>query len=144
MSEIKGNRLWILVTAIVVLVAIIAFSEAVVGWSSFGLIASLTLGVIIATMSGGLLITWKMMQEKRKGIPLKDERTEYISGLAARYTFFASLYFTVGLLWYNVFFVGIFGLPELNTTLVLILICVVMISVFMGLRIHFSKKGCIR
>lgn len=140
MSGKKGNRLWTLITAIIVLVTIIAFGEMVVGWNFPGLIASLTLGVIIATMSGVLLITWNRMQEKRKGIPLKDERTEFINGLAARYTFISSLYFIVGLLWYNVFFVTIFGLPELNTTAVLIVICAVMISVFMILRNYFSKK----
>ena len=140
MNGKRGNRLWILLTAILVLVATISFSEAVVGWSFPGLVASVTLGVIIATMSGGLWIFRNKMQEKRKGIPLKDERTEFINGLAARYTFFASLYFVVGLLWYNVFFVAMFGLPELDTTLVLIVICVVMISVFMILRNYFSKK----
>ena len=135
------KKIFILLTAIVVLIIVAVLVKGEVEWSFFDMNLPLTLGLIFAIAFGGFLVFWKMLQEKKKGIPLKDERMIYINGLAALYTFGASLYFISGLLLYNIFIVGVMGWHELDMTMTLVMIFVVMVLIFFGLRWIIGKRG---
>jgi len=74
------------------------------------------------------------MQDKKAGFPPKDERTIYVEGRAAHYTFIISGWFLVGLIWYNGFGVSVFGLPELNAVQALAASILVMAAIYAGLR----------
>ncbi len=140
-SEVIG-RWWIAITTAVVVVAFIAFWAAL-GWEGRALLASATLGIIIATFSAFLWVYRGKIQDKKAGFPFKDERTKYIEGRAAHYAVMISAWFMVGLIWYN--FLGVdFGLPELKVIPALAASILVMVGLYIGLRWYFSRKENIR
>ena len=140
----KNNKLgkwWAIITAVIVIIAIIAFGEKVVGWGIHGLLASVTLGIIIATFSIFLWVNWRKRLEKKAGFPVKDERTIYIEGRAAYYAFQVGTWFMLGLLWYSFLGMKIFDLPTLETAPALIMSTLMFSGLFLGLRWYFSRKG---
>jgi len=143
----KNNRLgkwWTIITAVIVVVAVIAFGEKVVEWGIHGLLASITLGIIIATFSVFLWVNWKKRQEKEAGFPVKDERTKYIEGRAAHYTLMIGMWFMLGLLWYTWLGVEILGLPKLETAPAMIVSLLVMIGLYAVLRWYLDKRGDVK
>jgi len=138
----KNNKLgkwWAVITAVIVVIAIIAFGEKVVGWNIHGLLASVTLGIIIATFSVFLWINWRKRLEKKAGFPVKDERTKYIEGRAAYYAFQVGTWFMLGLLWYSFLGMKMFDLPTLETAPAMIISLLVIIGLYAVLRWYFGR-----
>lgn len=133
------SRLWIAITGAATIIAVIAFWGAL-GWGSHALLASVTLGIIIATFFVFLRIQWEKKKDKKVGFPSKDERTKYIEGRAAHYAVMISSWFMLGLMWYAFLSEGL-GLPELKTVPALILSVLVMCCLYLGLRGYFFRKA---
>ena len=141
MKNNKLGKCWAVITVVIVVIAIIAFGEKVVGWDIHGLLASVTLGIIITTFSVFLWINWRKRLEKKAGFAVKDERTIYIEGRAAHYALMIGLWFMLGLLWYSFLGVKMFDLPTLETAPALIMSTLMFSGLFLGLRWYFSRKG---
>ncbi|MFQ6087345.1 MAG: hypothetical protein ACE5K0_00380 [Candidatus Methanofastidiosia archaeon] len=134
------NRLWIAVTAVVVVIAVIAFWSKL-GWESHALLPSVILGIVIANLFVFSWVLWKRMQEKKAGFPTKDERTMYIEGCAGHYTVMIGLWFMLGLMWYIFLGMEVFGWPELKALPALIISILVTAILNLGLRWYFGRKG---
>ena len=60
-------------------------------------------GVILATIVIlGVFAIWRIVRELRSGFPLKDERTQRVSGKAAYYAFYLGSYFMIALMLLNI------------------------------------------
>ena len=110
-----------------------------------GVLASAVFAVIVATGSASLWVVWRKRQDRKAGYPIKDERTKILEGRAAYYTVFISTYMMLALLWYNFLIAKVFDLPALTTSThvnqVLIGLTLATVSVFVGLRWYFMRKG---
>ncbi|MEA1993871.1 MAG: hypothetical protein U9N35_05700 [Euryarchaeota archaeon] len=135
------KKVWAAATAIVVGIALILFGERVVGWEIHGLLASITLGMIIVTFSVFLWELRKKREEKKAGVPVKDERIKYVEGRAAYYSLMVGAYFMLGLLWYSFLGVKMLDLPELETSPAMIISLLVIIGLYAALRWYLDKKG---
>jgi len=126
---------------LVVLLAIIGLGQAVVGWSMRGIIASLVLGLLIANFSVMLWILKRKWQEKKDGLAIEDERTQFLAGRAALRAFLVGQWFILGLLWYDWFQGhGLIDGPELNTAWALILSILANSGLFLLLRWYYGRK----
>jgi magnesium-transporting ATPase (P-type) len=85
---------------------------------------------------------WKINKEKKAGFAVKDERTALVRGKAALIALMASLYLTLGLLYY-VFLANHFnlGLPAIETEWVLIISLLFTSGAFALLLLYFGRKG---
>ncbi len=123
------------------LLTVIGFGEEVVGWNIHGLLASITLGIIIFMFSVFLWSIWRKRLEKQRGLSVKDERTMYIKGRAAYYALHVGTWFMLGLLWYSFLGTKMFGLPTLETAPALIMSSLICSGLFLGLRWYFDRRG---
>lgn len=141
MNDKVEGTIWVFVTALMVLVSIIGFSEAVTGWDIYGVILSLVLGIILTLAS---LVLWKLRksgQEKKVGLAVEDERTQRIVGRAANSALLVGGFFMLALLWYDWFQGhGIIDSPELSTAWALILSILANSGLFLLLRWYYGRK----
>ena len=98
-------------------------------------------GVILATVVIlGVFLIWKMLKELRSGFPLKDERTQKVSGKAAYYAFHLGSYFMIALMLLNILsneFSGVYlldGWYALNFTII------VQSLMYLGFRLYYERK----
>ena len=105
-------------------------------WSviSFGII-------LVTTVLIGIFAVWKMLKERRSGFPLKDERTQKITGTAATYAFYIGSYFMIALMLMNLLNEEFTGVPLLETGYALISAILVQNLTFIGIRTFLNKKG---
>ena len=96
----------------------------------------LAIGVLI-----GILVIWRMLEDKKSGFPAQDERTKKITGKAATYSFLIGLYFTMALAAANLINREFVGSPLLDTGYALGISALVQSLTFLGLRLYFNRKG---
>jgi len=140
MNQRTVNRLWLAATAAASLIGFVVFG-IILG----GVLASAVFAVIVATGSASLWVVWSKRQDRKAGYPIKDERTKILEGRAAYYTVFISTYMMLALLWYNFLIAKVFDLPALTASThvnqALIGLTLATVSVFVGLRWYFMRKG---
>jgi len=135
------GKIWIAVTAVIVLAAVASFTQTVVGWGMWGIVSSLILGILIANFSALLWILKRKWQEKKAGLAIEDERTQFLAGRAALRAFLVGQWFILGLLWYDWFWGhGLIDGPELNTAWALILSILANSGLFLLLRWYYGRK----
>jgi uncharacterized membrane protein len=98
-------------------------------------------GVILAIIVIlGVFLIWRMLKESRSGFPLKDERTQKVSGKAAYYAFHLGSYFMIALMLLNILsneFRGVYlldGWYALNFTII------VQSLMYLGFRLYYERK----
>jgi hypothetical protein len=99
-------------------------------------IANIALIILI-----GVLVIWKMLKEKKSGLPLKDERTQKLNGKAAYYAMFVCQYFMLAYVWVILVGSEFFGMPEIEAGYPLIAALLVSTLSFIVLRSYFGRKG---
>jgi hypothetical protein len=101
---------------------------------------------VISIMIGGVLIAFlavyflKIRRELKSGYPLKDERTERITGKAAMGTYYVTLLFVVILELLITFSTEVPVLPEIETGYILIAVMLVMGFSFGGLNWLYARR----
>ena len=99
-------------------------------------------GVILATIVIlGVFLIWRMLKEFRSGFPLKDERTQKVSGKAAYYAFHLGSYFMIALMLMNILSREFRGEYLLDAGYALVISVLVQSLTFIGLRLYFERKG---
>jgi hypothetical protein len=86
-------------------------------------------------------MAWMLIKERRSGYPLKDERTQRITGKAATYAFYIGQYFTIALLAVNIIsreFYGSYAFEEGYALIVSLLSYSISFGI---LRLFFNRKG---
>ena len=100
-----------------------------------------SVGIIATIVLIGVFVIWKMLKEMRSGFPLKDERTQVVTGRAATYAFYIGSYFMIALMLVNILNREFQGAPLLDAGYALVISILVQSLTFIGLRLYFDRKG---
>lgn len=97
--------------------------------------------VILATIVIlGVYVIWKIQKELRSGFPLKDERSQRVSGNAAFYAFHLGSYFMIALMLGNILSRELRGVYLLDGWYALIFSIIVQSLMYIGFRLYFERK----
>jgi uncharacterized membrane protein len=98
------------------------------------------MGILVAIAFLGIYFVWKIVKELRSGFPLKDERTQRVSGRAAYYAFHLGSYFMLALMLLNVLSRELRGAYLLDGWYALIFSIIVQSLMYIGFRLYFERK----
>jgi hypothetical protein len=98
-------------------------------------------GILVTIVLLGIVVVWKMLRDRRSGFPLKDERTQKITGTAATYAFYLGSYFMIALMLVNLLNQELTGGPFLETGYALVISVLVQSLTFLGIQAYFTRKG---
>ncbi|UCH36908.1 MAG: DUF2178 domain-containing protein [Candidatus Bathyarchaeota archaeon] len=100
-----------------------------------------SIGILATIVLVGVFAIWRMLRDRRSGFPLKDERTQRVTGTAATYAFYIGSYFMIALMLVNLLNLEFLGTPILDTGYALVVSILVNSLTFLGLRMYFDRKG---
>ena len=100
-----------------------------------------SVGIIATIVLLGVFVIWRMSRELRSGFPLKDERTQMVTGRAATYAFYIGSYFMIALMLMNILSREFRGEYLLDAGYALVISVLVQSLTFLGLRLYFERKG---
>jgi len=103
--------------------------------------SAVSIGIIATIVLIGIFVVWKMLVEMRSGFPIKDERTQIITGRAATYAFYIGSYFMIALMLANILSRELRGVYLLDAGYALVSSVLVQSLTFIGLRLYFDRKG---
>ena len=98
-------------------------------------------GILVTIVLIGIFVFWRLLKEKKSGFPLKDERTQKITGTAATYTFYISSYFTLALMLVNLLNLEFTAVPLLETGYALLISVMVQSLTFIGIQTYLHRKS---
>jgi uncharacterized membrane protein len=98
-------------------------------------------GILVTIVVIGIFAVWRLLKERRSGFPLKDERTQKITGTAAYYAFYIGTYFMLALMGVNLLNQEFTGVPLLETGYALLISVLVQSLAFLGIQAYLSRKG---
>jgi hypothetical protein len=90
----------------------------------------------------GLLVFFVRRQGKavKSGMPLRDERSERIENRAGRYAMMGTVWFLLAMAFYQMFMEEL-GLPDIPLRYFIWIVFFVIIGLFGGFKLYFSRKG---
>ena len=100
-----------------------------------------SVGILVTGVLLGVFAIWKILNARRTGFPLKDERTQKITGTAATYAFYIGSYFMVALMLTNILNIELLGVPLLDAGYALIASILVNSLTFLIVHWYFNRKG---
>ncbi|MHA2313758.1 MAG: DUF2178 domain-containing protein [Candidatus Hermodarchaeia archaeon] len=100
-----------------------------------------SVGILAIVVLVGVFVIWKIRKDRWSGFPLKDERTQKITGTAATYAFYIGSYFMVALMLVNLLNLEFTGVPLLETGYALVISILVQCLTFIGIHAYFNRKG---
>jgi len=100
-----------------------------------------SVGILVTIVLIGIFVIWRLLKEKKSGFPLKDERTQKITGTTATYTFYISSYFTLALMLANLLNLEFTGAPLLETGYALLISVMVQSLTFIGIQAYLHRKS---
>ena len=98
-------------------------------------------GILVTIVVLGIFVIWSFLRARKSGFPLKDERTQKITGTAATYTFYISSYFMLALMGVNLLNDIFTGEPLLETGYALVISVLVQSLTFGGILAYLNRKG---
>jgi uncharacterized membrane protein len=98
-------------------------------------------GVLVTIVLIGIFVIWRGLKERRSGFPLKDERTQKITGTAAKYAFYTGSYFMLALMGVNLLNDTFTGVPLLETGYALLISVLVQNLAYIGILAYLNRKG---
>jgi hypothetical protein len=98
-------------------------------------------GILAAIVIIGILVIWKLLKEKRSGFPLRDERTQKITGTAATYAFYLGSYFMLALMGINLLNKEFTGAPLFESGYGLLISVLVQSLTFIVVQAYFNRKS---
>ena len=99
MKEIKNIIIMTLV-GILVLFGVIFY---ILGSVNLDLGDIILIVIPILLVIGVMVIIWDKIKNLRAGLPSEDERAKKLNWKAGAYSYFATIWISVGLMWYNIF-----------------------------------------
>jgi hypothetical protein len=103
--------------------------------------SGMSFGILAIIVLLGVFSIWRMTRELRSGFPLRDERTQVITGRAATYAFYIGSYFMIALMLMNLLSREFRGEYLLDAGYALVISVLVQSLTFMGVRLYFERKG---
>jgi uncharacterized membrane protein len=98
-------------------------------------------GILVTIVLIGIFAVWRLLKERRSGFPLKDERTQKITGTAAYYSFYIGTYFMLALMLVNLLNEVFIDVPLLETGYALVISVLVQSLAFIVIMAYLSRKG---
>ncbi len=92
--------------------------------------------LVIAVM----IIIWDKIKNIRAGLPSEDERAKKLNWKAGAYSYFATIWIAVGIMWYNIFAENT-SFPILNVGQVIAAIILLSAICFFMFNFYFMRKG---
>ena len=99
------------------------------------------ISMLAAIVLIGVFAIWKILSDRRSGLPLKDERSRKITGTAATYTFYIGSYFMIALMLANLLTQEFLDVPLLEDGYALIAAILVNSLTFLVLKWYFNREG---
>ena len=130
------NRKWVLAT-----IAAVVLTYVAVGlYQGFSITApALVLPAIVGNLFVGAGIAYWMIQERRKGVPIADERSQLIDGKAAKLTLIVGVYFMLALTFYDIA-AQFIPLPTKNAAIYLAASVMFMGFCFLFTRWYYGRR----
>jgi uncharacterized membrane protein len=130
------NRKWVLVT-----IAAVVLTYVAVGlYQGFSITASaLVLPAIVGNLFVVAGVFYWIMQERRKGVPIADERSQLIDGKAAKLTLIVGVYFMLALTFYDIA-AQFISLPTRNAAIYLAASAMFLIFCFLFTRWYYGRS----
>lgn len=97
--------------------------------------------LIITLVAGTIVLLIKKTRDLKRGLPVGDELSKMVVWKAGYYTYLATIYIAVSILWYNGLIGDIFGFTALSAEKTIGVIVLSSGVVFLGLSFYFNKKG---
>lgn len=100
--------------------------------------------VLIISIAMMIIAVWIFRRESKNvkaGLPLEDERSKLIKQKAAAYSYYVSLYYLLGLMWYNIIAQNFLSLPRMDTEAALGVGIGGIIILFFVIWLIVSKRG---
>jgi len=100
-----------------------------------------SIGIFVVLILIPALVLWKILKDKRSGLPLGDERTQKLTWKAGYCAMFICQYFILAYVWVS--FIGreFFGMPEIEAGYPMIAALLVSSISFVILRWYLGRKG---
>jgi len=103
--------------------------------------SGVSIGILVTIVIIGVYVIWKILKELRSDFPLKDERTQRVSGKAAYYAFHLGSYFMIALMLLNILSRELRGAYLLDGWYALMFSIIVQGLMYIGFRLYFERKG---
>ena len=100
----------------------------------------MSMGILATIVILGVYVIWKIQKELRSGFPLKDERSQRVSGNAAFYAFHLGSYFMIALMLGNILSNELRGVYLLDGWYALNFSIIVQSLMYIGFRLYFERK----
>ena len=130
------SRRWVLAT-----IAAVVLTYVAVGlYQGFSISAS---ALVLPTIVGNLFvvagIAYWMLQERRRGVPIVDERSQVIDGKAAKLSLIVGIYFMMALTFYDLA-AQFMPLPTKNAAIYLAASAMFLVLCFLFTRGYYGRK----
>ena len=103
--------------------------------------------VFIISVVMMIIAIWIFRKERKNvkaGFPLEDERSKLIKQKTAAYSYYVSLYYLLGLMWYSIFAQNFLSLPRMDTEAALGVGIGGIIILFFIIWLIVSRRGDIK
>lgn len=98
-------------------------------------------GILATIVLVGVFVIWRIIKDRRSGFPIKDERTQKVTGMAATYAFYIGSYFMIALMLGNILSQEFLGVPLLEEGYPILASMLVQNLAFLGFRLYLNRKG---
>ena len=112
-----------------------------IGSSSLDFYDMLLIIVPIILVLGVITILWDRIKNLKAGLPSADERAKKLHWKAGAYTYYTTIWISVGTLWYNIIFADNLGFPELSAGQVVAIIVLLSALCWFIFQFYFIRKG---
>jgi protein-S-isoprenylcysteine O-methyltransferase Ste14 len=136
MKEIKN----IIIMALVGILVLFGVFFYILGSVNFDLGDIILIVIPIILVIGVMVIIWDKIKNLRAGLPSEDERAKKLNWKAGAYSYFATIWISVGLMWYNIFAENL-NLYILNVGQVIGAIILLSALCFFIFNFYFMRKG---
>ena len=141
----KQNKLRLKLSVIIVITVTMILGVIFYGmYSSFADEYVQSIVVLIISVAMMIIAIWIFRKESKNvkaGLPLEDERSKQIKQKAAAYSYYASIYYLLGLMWYNIIAQNFLSLPRMDTEAALGVGIGGIIILFFVIWLIVSKRG---
>ena len=136
MKEIKNIIIMTLVGISVLITVLFYF----LGSTTLNLGEIFLIIIPIFLVIGTMILIWDKIKNLRAGLPSEDERAKKLNWKAGAYTYFATIWISVGIMWYNIFAENS-NFQPLNAGQVIAAIILLSAICFFVFNFYFMRKG---
>jgi len=135
------EKLSILAGAGVTVLMIVLIGFFLLGSESMDISDWLLIIIPIILIVGVIVVLWDRIKNLKAGLPNADERAKKLHWKAGAYSYYATIWISVGALWYNTVFVDEFGFPALKTSQIIAVIVLLSALCWFALQFYFTRQG---